>query len=398
PGQPVMVGHHSEAAHRRALQRSRSEMDASVAAGKAAREAAEQAEAARRSAQEPSVGQRRRRLGRLEAELRRLERLRDAGRGSSALGAEMAELRAQITHEHRALEASGSKVYGPDDFAVGQHWFIRGYPAVVKRVNRKTVVFDPMPAVPEDTKLLDIWRVPYEELGDLRSIQRFPNDVVHASTKDAASKAQAHKEAERLRKLADKAQAAAQREIDADRNENTARRAESAANIRSRARRNLVIAQVMRRAADEVARGELRYMSQVRSRAQIEALDLALQKGRWTRERVEGRRYHGEEPSAADIDHATFGQPWVHAVGIEDLLRSAKDLAGFGESRALLTRLLKTTTDDNQMVELDERAVAAVQALVAAAKKADREVFHSTQQILQALREHEHLTRLGIVD
>ncbi|MCA9687140.1 MAG: DUF3560 domain-containing protein, partial [Myxococcales bacterium] len=251
PGQPIRVGHHSEAAHRRAVERSRSAMDASLAASEAAREAAEQAAAAQRAAEEPTASQRQRRLKRLESDRRRLERRRKAGEGSGRIDAELAELEAQIAHERRALEATDSKVYGPDDFAVGQHWFIRGYPAVVKRVNRKTVVFDPMPAVPEDTKLLDIWRVPYEELGDLRSIQRFPNDVVHASTKDAASKAQAHKEAERLRKLADKAQAAAQREIDADRNENTARRAESAANIRSRARRNLVIAQVMRRAADE---------------------------------------------------------------------------------------------------------------------------------------------------
>ncbi|MCA9697651.1 MAG: DUF3560 domain-containing protein, partial [Myxococcales bacterium] len=241
PGQPIRVGHHSEAAHRRAVERSRSAMDASLAASEAAREAAEQAAAAQRAAEEPTASQRQRRLKRLESDRRRLERRRKAGEGSGRIDAELAELEAQIAHERRALAATDSKVYGPDDFAVGQRWYVGGHPAVVKRITRRTVLFEPMAVVPEATRLMDIWRVHYEDMGDLRRLQRFSSDagdapVMPSTPKDSGPTArQLQLRAKKLRDLADKAEAAAERELRAERVEDTPRRAEQAARIRARA-------------------------------------------------------------------------------------------------------------------------------------------------------------------
>ncbi|MCA9697652.1 MAG: hypothetical protein KC431_09015, partial [Myxococcales bacterium] len=224
-------------------------------------------------------------------------------------------------------------------------------------------------------------------------------EVVAAPTKVSNKRAQkqAQAQAQKLRVLADKAETAAKRELAVDRLENTARRAAMAGSIRDRARRNLLIAQVMRRAADEVARGELEYMAKIRSRVQIEALDLALKQSRWTRERVEGQRFPDQEPMVEDIEHAEFSEPQAHVAGIEDLLASAKGLSDLDRPRALLTRLQKTA-DDNRLVVLGTREALAVQEMAAAVKGADREIAYSTQRILENLRDRDRLLNLGVVD
>ena len=162
-GQPILVGHHSEAGHRRALQRADNAMRASIDADKTAAEVARRAETTAHT-----TGSRynpvtvANRIGRLEAEYRRLVRQRDGYTRTLDADRQVADTFAPATGEHRAalavrierLEAEiglwrcardqqtadgTTVVYGPENVKAGHHVKIRGRWHEVVRANRKTV-------------------------------------------------------------------------------------------------------------------------------------------------------------------------------------------------------------------------------------------------------------------
>lgn len=147
-GQPILVGHHSENRHRRAIERAQTALSASVDADHAAAEAARRADvagAAVDSRYNPVTVVNR--VERIAAELRRLGReLARPGLPATArphLEEQVAVLEqehALWTRVHAEQVARGEVTdYGPHNVAAGDLVRIRGHWHQVVRANKKTV-------------------------------------------------------------------------------------------------------------------------------------------------------------------------------------------------------------------------------------------------------------------
>lgn len=128
-GQPVHVGHHSERHHRADLNRIDAAMSRSVTEqGKAEHWTDRAAATERHQKHRLSMGATRRRIDKLEADLRAAERRRDQATDGSKAHAlnetEISHLHEQITFWQRhitELQEAGHKVWGPDDFTPGDY-------------------------------------------------------------------------------------------------------------------------------------------------------------------------------------------------------------------------------------------------------------------------------------
>jgi hypothetical protein len=186
PGQPILVGHHSEGRHRRDLARAEGHMRAGMAeaersdyhAGRAA--AAESYQAGREDL--PTTL---RRIKKLEAERRQADRRLNGtgkamhGEDEPATGAWRDQLTSQISsmdeqlaywraHVARLKEA-GAKVWGPGDFKKGDFARYRGRWLEVVRVNRKSVtvpaiISDGLVVTREGSRLSWTDTLPYDQL------------------------------------------------------------------------------------------------------------------------------------------------------------------------------------------------------------------------------------------
>jgi len=167
PGQPVLRGHHSAPRHLAALDRHDRNMHAAIADGKRSaywQQRAEAADGYQRHREDPATT--RRRIERLEAQRRRIQRQLDAtqepaGTGTfgedgrsepgpapaegvyrSRLVADAAQLDDELAYWRELLaraEADGSKVWGPDDFQVGDFAGRSGQWHRVLKVNKKSL-------------------------------------------------------------------------------------------------------------------------------------------------------------------------------------------------------------------------------------------------------------------
>lgn len=159
-GQPILVGHHSEARHRRDLARIHAHDAAAWDAQKKAQQAEHRADTARATAAGPTPRARLRRIERNEAEVRRIGRELDrldvlAAMSDEQLAARYwrrpsAEYRAgleatrdrladEIAHDRAQVDAAGVRQYTPADIRKGDRVRYRGCWRVVVRVNRTTV-------------------------------------------------------------------------------------------------------------------------------------------------------------------------------------------------------------------------------------------------------------------
>ncbi len=166
-GEPVKIGHHSEKRHRRAIERSDQHMRQAVEeSSKAAywRERARGTEARARQKSDPGVI--RRRIERLETDLRKVQRQLAAHEAASSgpgyshrLGRDftdaewtalreaavlrarrwVAHLELRLTFERARLEATGVEVLAPADFTKGEVVQCRWGRAEVVRVGTKNV-------------------------------------------------------------------------------------------------------------------------------------------------------------------------------------------------------------------------------------------------------------------
>ncbi|MFI9418045.1 DUF3560 domain-containing protein [Streptomyces werraensis] len=147
PGQPILVGHHSERRHRRAIERSDSHMRKSIEEGdKAEYYGHRAAAAAKYEERRYDPNRTRRRLDKLNAELRGLERRRDrtaaAGRDTSRTERLIRDLTEEIAAWEAVVEKArqdGVKLWEADDFAPGDFALYSGTWYQVKRVNPKTL-------------------------------------------------------------------------------------------------------------------------------------------------------------------------------------------------------------------------------------------------------------------
>lgn len=156
PGQPVLVGHHSEGRHRRALDKVDTNMRKGIEAEREAAQAAERAENIKRSlANGTPTPTLRRRIAKTETEIRDLDR-RLNGTSAATISRKPAEgeyrerLLGLRAREQEALdldqaelarraEEDGVKVWGPEDFVKGDEVAYWGGWAVVQRVNKKSL-------------------------------------------------------------------------------------------------------------------------------------------------------------------------------------------------------------------------------------------------------------------
>ncbi|MGW6728731.1 DUF3560 domain-containing protein [Nocardia sp. NPDC055029] len=169
-GQPVMIGHHSEAGHRRRITTFSKAAEAAVMAHRAATEAHRvAAEAAADQGAHEDIGVTLRRIERLTAERARLERLLDGatldhgilhgrrlmdpvppadGEDRAALAAALEQVVGQFDYWRdriTAAEAAGVLIFGPDKVRNGDYVRISGrkwLPYKVTRVNKKSVTLD----------------------------------------------------------------------------------------------------------------------------------------------------------------------------------------------------------------------------------------------------------------
>lgn len=145
PGQPVLMGHHSQRRHQNDLARMDRNMHKGVEAAAEAREFERRSRAAEHTAAGPTAGLRRRRIERLEADERRLLRVTPHNEGHrNDLNARLATVQAQLTHERNQLQImedtdDKDRPVGPDDFKVGD----RVRRGTVRRVNRKSLTIQP---------------------------------------------------------------------------------------------------------------------------------------------------------------------------------------------------------------------------------------------------------------
>jgi hypothetical protein len=140
PGQPVLVGHHSQRRHERDLNRSHDHMSASIAHTRSAeRSAGRAAEVQRRTERRENPVVMGRRIERLEADQRTLERrLKGAGEAPRRR-AELADIIAEIAFLQQQIAASGVKQYTREDLQPGDAVKIRGSWREVVKTNAKTV-------------------------------------------------------------------------------------------------------------------------------------------------------------------------------------------------------------------------------------------------------------------
>lgn len=160
-GQPILVGHHSESRHRRALAKMERNFERSMTAVGEAHEADRKAEAAAgRRAHRESGPATVRRIDRIETELRDLRRRLDKANAAcneewaGRLTPRIEELETDLAYWKRHLatlrETGEYAGYGPADFTKGQRVKANGHPGTVVRINKKslTVRTDVMPQFP----------------------------------------------------------------------------------------------------------------------------------------------------------------------------------------------------------------------------------------------------------
>lgn len=163
PGQPILVGHHSERRHRRDLARADSLMRRSIAESERSEYHAQRAEtsAGYRERRE-DIPRTLRRIAKLEADARRAERalagreeyasdgsggytvtlVKPGERYAARLQAQLDSLREQIAYWRGHVEAaqeSGAKVWGREDFTKGDFANRGGQWVEVLRVNAKSL-------------------------------------------------------------------------------------------------------------------------------------------------------------------------------------------------------------------------------------------------------------------
>ncbi|HEY3944418.1 MAG TPA: DUF3560 domain-containing protein [Solirubrobacteraceae bacterium] len=140
PGQPILRGHHSQGRHERDLARSHQHMSASVAHSRNAQRAAGRAaEVQRRTQRRENPVVMGRRVERLEANQRDLERRLQGAGEAPVRRAELEDVKEEIAFLKAAIADSGVKQYTRADLKAGDLVQIRGRWMQVAKANLKTV-------------------------------------------------------------------------------------------------------------------------------------------------------------------------------------------------------------------------------------------------------------------
>ena len=204
-------------------------------------------------------------------------------------------------------------------------------------------------------------------------------------------------DANKLRALAAKMEAKANEELAADRRENTPRRARMAGSIRDRARKQLVLARTLHRIADASEAGTYAHVGKVSSKADLEALESALDQAGYHRRRAEHVFEHWKraDPELRDLDYAEFNGPQAQPSALLDAAELAGKVGTTSKTRRTLDAATKRLTDFGP---LEAAEVEALREVLSAANKAKVALPHQVSNLAESLRKQDRLGRLGIVD
>src|SRR5699024_12110840 len=141
-GQPILVGHHSEKSARRARSRADAAMRRYIKNQQAAQYWERKARAAEQhQKQKHDHGVIQRRIARMEAEPRQIDRQHEQAEGHHAerLNEQSRKLTQELEKNRTELEAADAKIWGREDFSKGDYAHHDGTWYEIKRVNSKSV-------------------------------------------------------------------------------------------------------------------------------------------------------------------------------------------------------------------------------------------------------------------
>lgn len=141
-GQPILVGHHSEKSARRARSRADAAMRRYIKNQQAAQYWERKARAAeQRQQQKHDPGVIQRRIARMEAEQRQIDRQHEQAEGHRAeqLNEQSRKLTQELEQNRTELEVTDAKIWGREDFSKGDYAHHDGTWYEIKRVNSKSV-------------------------------------------------------------------------------------------------------------------------------------------------------------------------------------------------------------------------------------------------------------------
>lgn len=136
--------------------------------------------------------------------------------------------------------------------------------------------------------------------------------------------------AARLRELADSTEARANESLAVERKENTARRAGMAASAEARARQQLRLASTLRKLADGIEAGGLKFLDRVRAVTQVVTLEHLTRSAMYNATRANKERYNeARQPLLEDMQHADYPWPNVSRSWLLSLCHDLRERDGF---------------------------------------------------------------------
>lgn len=160
--------------------------------------------------------------------------------------------------------------------------------------------------------------------------------------------------------------------INRPRQVNTHRRATMATHAEAEGRKNIAVGQTMIALAGAVAAGELKYLAKIRTKTQVETLNMILHRARWERvDKEKGQRFEESIPSLKDADFAKYPWPRIDRGNLARYIEMTKTRPGLMRLSARMEKIMDSKTE-NDSIELHQYGAETLIEFVAACKQNGR--------------------------
>ncbi len=207
-----------------------------------------------------------------------------------------------------------------------------------------------------------------------------------------------------LEKAAKTLEANATRVLSVNRQTNTARRAAMAENTEGNAIRDLELSKSIFRLVEAIKSGETTYLSNIRSKTQVELLEYLIRRAKNNRS-SKLRQPEWESKNRAieieDIDYAEYPYPWIDRYTLKELSALSEGIVGFSRSltelNTLLSPQLKLGTDYAYLNS--KELLSLVKAIVEQLKSSFKSNAHSVAEtICSKMQDYLKLSQIGVTD
>ena len=209
----------------------------------------------------------------------------------------------------------------------------------------------------------------------------------------------------RLMNIAERMEQQANNILTGERQTNTAKRAREAAYADERARRDLQLAETIKRVAGGVEAGEAPYLAGIRARTHIENLEKILYKAHWEniKQKHGGgtgipKEYQDTEPSDQDIDIVDFPQIEVSVPRLRNALEEiGEDKSGFKRIvKKLLPKLRKMSDQDQYTYQAKTRQEENdIRKVIKSGEKAGASKW-TIEDLKESIAPYDRLRAMGI--